>query len=144
MRTASLFVAVAVLASSSGCGEGSKRTEPGLYQFEEKTVWVRLTPQGRAFQCRVGDGRVYTARGTINPSNQIEWERYWGVEGLAYDGDSIVISGKGTFKLHPAALPVRPSCEAFLFDSGSVPASAPVEASLVGTWYPVDPPADAS
>ena len=104
------FILFSVLASAS---------EPsllpsifGLWQFEDKSVWIQIDEKGAAYQCRIGtEGTVFSASGTFVSPNSIEWQNIWGAETVTMTSDTMTLKGRfGESKHHRASKPMSPAC----------------------------------
>ena len=66
----------------------------GLWKFENRAVWIKLSVDGSAFQCRIdSDGTVHAAHGRFNLPNHIVWDRYWNTETLKWAEGTLTIRG---------------------------------------------------
>lgn len=109
---------MAVLGASvcalAACAASPKidRSLVGDWQYVRTSAWVRITPDGRAFQCRQGrSGAVFRSVGRVQGAT-IEWEQIWGTDELQRRGESIVLEGTyGTFSFGKALDPMPPACE---------------------------------
>ena len=81
----------------------------GLWKFENRAVWIKISDDGSAFQCRMDrDGTLLTARGRFNAPDQIAWDRYWNTETLEYAEGTLTIEGTTTYGNRPESFsPVR-------------------------------------
>ncbi len=73
----------------------------GLYQFEKNSVWIRITKEGNAYQCRIGSGQVYRSEGILKIGDEIHWTDHRGIDKLSREGTSILLAGKyGKWSYH--------------------------------------------
>jgi hypothetical protein len=86
----------------------------GLWQFPDRTVWIKITEEGQAFQCRIDkDGTVYRSAGTIIGGDQIYWQENWGIDSITREANRIALDGKyGKFEYEFTDIPMDPACEA--------------------------------
>jgi hypothetical protein len=70
----------------------------GLWKFENRAVWINISDDGSAFQCRIDrDGTVLAARGRFSPPDGIAWDKYWNTETLEYAEGTLTIEGTTTY-----------------------------------------------
>lgn len=106
----------AILALA-GCAGSAKSKVPanliGDWQFVRTSAWVRIAPDGRAFQCRHGrSGQLFRAVGRLNGS-RITWEQVWEPDEVARRGDAVVLAGPyGSFTFGRPLDPLPAICEA--------------------------------
>ena len=86
----------------------------GLWKYPDRWVWVKITEDGQAFQCRIAkDGTVYRSEGTLIESNQIQWQEIWGVDSITREANHIALNGKyGKFEYEFTDIEMDPACEA--------------------------------
>src|SRR5512134_246661 len=85
----------AAIMALAGCASGSKPKVPaelvGDWQYIRTAAWVRIAPDGRAFQCRHGrSGSLFRAVGRLQRS-VIEWEQIWEPDHVARRGEVLVL-----------------------------------------------------
>jgi hypothetical protein len=111
-----LFLAVLllVLAPASWIrSEEDSKSVVGSWEFPGRLVWVKILPDGRAFQCRIDQhGQVFSSKGKLTSDQHVIWEEYWGTEAVARDGEAITLAGKYTFRYPRATSEMRPACSA--------------------------------
>ena len=101
----------------AGCATASKPKVPadlvGDWQYIRTAAWVRIVPDGRAFQCRHGrSGSLFRAVGRLQRS-VIEWEQIWEPDHVARRGEMLVLSGPyGSFVFGRPLDPLPAICEA--------------------------------
>jgi hypothetical protein len=100
------------LAVSCTAGPGEDTQLSGFWQFQDRGVWVRINPDGTAFQCRIApDKSVIRSHGHLVGTTLIEWEQEWDPDKISLHRGSIVLEGKfGTFTFDPATNPMDESC----------------------------------
>ena len=102
-----------LVSSFAFAGEPSLLTSiSGLWQFEEKNVWIQIDEKGAAYQCRIGrEGTVFSASGSFVSPNSIEWQNIWGTESVTMTSGALILKGRfGEFKHHRASTPMSPAC----------------------------------
>jgi hypothetical protein len=67
----------------------------GLWQFQDKAVWIDLRQDGWAFECRMGRGQVFASKGTFKQPYSIVWDKYWGTEPLDYSDETLFVNSRG-------------------------------------------------
>jgi uncharacterized protein (DUF2147 family) len=84
----------------------------GLWQYPDRWVWIKITPEGQAFQCRIATDRtVYHSQGVLVEGDQVIWDEIWGVDSIRKEADNIILDGKyGEFEYVPAAEEMDPIC----------------------------------
>jgi len=85
----------------------------GMWKYHDRWVWIKITPQGQVFQCRIApDGTVYKSEGRLVEGDQIVWEEIWGVDIIAREADSITLDGEyGKFEYELTDEEMDPACE---------------------------------
>ncbi len=85
----------------------------GLWQYPDRWVWIKITPQGQAFQCRIAKDRtVFRSEGTLIEGDKIIWQEIWGVDSIRRDANSIILNGKyGEFEYELTDNEMDPACE---------------------------------
>ena len=111
------FILLAAVFSACATSSRLSRTEidavAGSWQFPDRWVWIKILPDGRAFQCRIDPkGEVFRSEGRLLGGGRIEWRENWGVETIARDGDAIVLTGKLSFRYPRAQSEMRSPCNA--------------------------------
>jgi hypothetical protein len=84
LKAAAVLLGVALLA----CAPSQPSPEPGLsdpqlagiWQFPGSGVWIRIWPDGRAFQCRTPPSGVPIASGGIVRGRVVFWDEWWPVQ----------------------------------------------------------------
>jgi hypothetical protein len=85
----------------------------GFWQFPDRWVWIKVLPDGRAFQCRIDPaGEIFRSEGVLTSDGKIKWQDNWGTETIVRDGDGLKLTGKRTYRYLPAKTEMRPSCNA--------------------------------
>ena len=70
------------------------RDYAGLWTYPGTMVWIKVLPDGRAFQCRIaGEGSVLRSEGVFR-NGQIEWQRLWGTETITRQQATITLCGR--------------------------------------------------
>jgi hypothetical protein len=84
----------------------------GLWQFEDKNVWIQIDEKGAAYQCRIGrEGTVFSASGIFVSPNSIEWQNIWGTDTVTLTSGTMTLKGRfGEFKHHRSSKPISPAC----------------------------------
>jgi hypothetical protein len=84
----------------------------GLWQFEDKNVWIQIDEKGVAYQCRIGrEGTVFSASGIFVSPNSIAWKNIWGTDTVSLTSGTMTLKGRfGEFKHHRASTPLSPAC----------------------------------
>lgn len=84
----------------------------GLWQFEEKNVWIQIDEKGAAYQCRIGrEGTVFSGSGIVVFPNSIEWQNIWGTDTVTLTSGTMALKGRfGELKHHRASQPMSPAC----------------------------------
>ena len=84
----------------------------GLWQFEDKNVWIQIDEKGAAYQCRIGrEGTVFSASGVFVSPNSIEWQNIWGIDTVSLTSGTMTLKGRfGEFKHHRASTPLSQAC----------------------------------
>jgi hypothetical protein len=106
----------AAIMALAGCATASKPKVPpelvGDWQYIRTAAWVRIAPDGRAFQCRHGrSGSLFRAVGRLQRS-VIEWEQIWEPDHVARRGEVLVLSGPyGSFVFGRPLDPLPAICE---------------------------------
>jgi len=68
----------------------------GVWEFDHKAQWIKITEAGQAFQCRIDqEGTVFRSEGVLIKGNQIVWQDIWGVYSIQRDPLSIVVNSNG-------------------------------------------------
>jgi hypothetical protein len=103
-----------ILFSTLACAKESSllTSISGLWQFEDKNVWVLIDEKGAAYQCRIGrEGTVFSASGVFVSPNSIEWQNIWGTETVSFTSGTMTLKGRfGEAKHHRASAPLSPAC----------------------------------
>jgi len=103
-----------ILFSTLACAKESSllTSISGLWQFEDKDVWIQIDEKGAAYQCRIGrEGTVFSASGTFVSPNSIEWQNIWGTDTLTFTSGTMTLKGRfGEFRQHRASKPMSPAC----------------------------------
>jgi hypothetical protein len=109
----------AVLLLFMGVAHGQEPSVPasiaGLWQFGEHTVWIRIDPNGTAYQCRIAPGgTVYTSEGTFAPPSSIRWRQIWGTDQISNpQAGTLILKGPyGSFEYHATSRPMYGACAA--------------------------------
>jgi hypothetical protein len=86
----------------------------GLWKYPTTSVWIKITEEGHAFQCRIDkDGTVYRSEGTLVDEDQIVWQEIWGVDVITREANRITLDGKyGKFEYEFTDIEMDPACEA--------------------------------
>jgi len=104
-----------VVCAGAGCASRPPAAAAlvGDWQFNPRHVWIRIAPDGRAFQCREGrSGMLFRAVGRVQGST-IAWEQEWEPDSVVRRGDAIVLSGPyGSFVFGKPQDPLPALCEA--------------------------------
>jgi hypothetical protein len=84
----------------------------GLWQFEEKNVWIQIDEKGAAYQCRIGrEGTVFSSSGTFVSPNSVQWQNIWGADTVTLTSGTMILKGRfGEFKHHRASESMNPAC----------------------------------
>lgn len=112
MRLASLCL----LLAFSGLVRAAEPVTPswmvGLWQFGDRTVWIKIDPDGSALQCRIAPGgTVFKSEGRYGAPQSIRWKTIWGTDQVTKQEDQLVLSGKwGSFPHHRAIVRMSPRC----------------------------------
>lgn len=107
----------AAMLALAACASSPKSKVPaeliGDWQFVRTSAWVRIAPDGRAFQCRHGrSGKLFRAVGRLNGS-VIAWEQVWEPDEVARRGDALMLTGPyGSFLFGRPLDPLPAICEA--------------------------------
>jgi hypothetical protein len=75
----------------------SNSTNPyvGLWKYPEHAVWIKILPDGRAFQCRISQsGRAIRSEGVLQPEGRIQWQEIWGTDIITRTTTGITVVGK--------------------------------------------------
>lgn len=76
-----IYIGITTLLLSSCSSVKSTIANPemiGLWQYQDKEMWIQIDKRGRVFQCRIGFSReTFTSKGKLNTDNAIEWENIW-------------------------------------------------------------------
>jgi hypothetical protein len=104
-----------ILFSTLACAKESSSlltSISGLWQFEDKNVWVLIDEKGVAYQCRIGrEGTVFSASGVFVSPNSIEWQNIWGTETVIFTSGTMTLKGRfGEAEHHRASTPLSPAC----------------------------------
>jgi hypothetical protein len=86
----------------------------GLWKYPDRFVWIKITEEGRAFQCRIAkDGTVFRSEGTLLEGDKILWQDIWGVDSITREANHIALDGKyGKFEYEFSDIEMDPACEA--------------------------------
>src|SRR6185295_19466128 len=86
----------------------------GLWKLPDRSVWIKITEEGQAFQCRIAkDGTVYRSEGTLLEGDQIHWQEIWGVDSITRAANRIALDGKyGKFEYEFTDIEMDSACEA--------------------------------
>jgi hypothetical protein len=112
-RCAWLCAALLALAGCAGSGRPKVPAElTGDWQYIRTAAWVRISPDGRVFQCRHGrSGALFRAVGRLNRS-VVEWEQVWEPDQVARRGEALVLTGPyGSFVFGRPLDPLPAICE---------------------------------
>jgi hypothetical protein len=98
----------------------------GLWKFGDRAVWIKISDDGSAFQCRIDrDGTVLTARGRFSAPYHIAWDQYWNTETLEYAEGTLTIEGTTSYGNRPESFspvrspaPMAPACVSAERDGG--------------------------
>jgi len=84
----------------------------GLWQFEDKNVWIQIDERGASYQCRIGrEGTVFSGSGIFVSPNSIKWQNIWGTDTVTLTSGTMTLKGRfGEFKHHRASQPMSPAC----------------------------------
>jgi hypothetical protein len=84
----------------------------GLWQFPDRTVWVRIAANGETFQCRVAPkGTIYRSEGKFVTSDTIQWRREtWGIDRVSLRDGGMTLSGKWEFTYQRSVDPMDGRC----------------------------------
>jgi uncharacterized protein (DUF2147 family) len=111
--TATAPVATVTAASITTAGAPVQDSDfVGLWQYPDRWVWIEITPEGQAFQCRIATDRtVYRSQGVLAQGDRIIWEEVWGVDSIRKEAGNIVLDGQyGEFEYVPTAEKMDPVC----------------------------------
>jgi outer membrane biogenesis lipoprotein LolB len=102
-----LLVSCASLPRPQSAGEIS-----GLWQFPDIQVWIQISSDGSAFQCRVAqDDELIVSKGRFDNAGSIVWEQHWGTDRVYIVPGSIVLRGiYGKFTYITATSPLSDGC----------------------------------
>lgn len=101
----------------------------GLWKFEDKSVWIRILEDGRAFQCRIApDDTVSASEGRFR-EGRIEWQEIWSPDTLSLTEEGLSVVGNGDVEGYTytrAAGELDDACEAeeSMADNGDAPPSS--------------------
>ena len=102
--------ALAVLcASSSAAAQG----HAGLWRYKDRGVWIQITVDGKAFQCRVDKDEVttFTSEGKVS-GDEIHWNKIWGNNPFAIVGGVLFIEASGRrLEFAPARVAMSSLCK---------------------------------
>lgn len=73
----------------------------GFWQYPNRAVWIHITEDQRAFQCRISkDDTVYKSVGALENGQKIVWKELWGTDQVNLSDGRISLKGKsGKFSL---------------------------------------------
>jgi len=85
----------------------------GYWQFPERSVWILIMEDQRAFQCRIGDGRVYSGIGEYRSPGLLVWARKtWGIDNVYASNTGLRLQGpNGVFDYIPITHPMGTECQ---------------------------------
>jgi hypothetical protein len=90
------------------------KTVSGLWQFEDRLVWIRIDADGGAYQCRVATRSplvTFTSKGVFQSPDRIAWAQHWGTERIEHRPGTLTVHSKGgTFTFVPAKVQMAPEC----------------------------------
>jgi hypothetical protein len=85
----------------------------GLWQFPDRWVWIKILPDGRAFQCRIDPvGEVFRSEGIVTSDGKINWRENWGTEIVTRIGEGITLTGKRRIRYIRSKTEMKPACNA--------------------------------
>ena len=106
---------VALAGALAGCASARATTESlaGDWQFIRTSAWIRIAPDGRAFQCRQGrSGALFRSLGRLQGAT-ITWQQEWEPDTVVRRGDALVLTGPhGSFSFGKPIDPLPVLCEA--------------------------------
>ena len=85
----------------------------GLWQYPDRWVWIKITSQGQAFQCRIDKDRtLFRSEGILVEGDQIIWQENWGVDSITRKANHIILDGKyGIFEYELTDIEMDAACE---------------------------------
>ena len=108
-----LFSVLAVLCLAAGCSSAGVRIQgtTGLWQFQDRQVWVKVDADGSVFQCRVAPNhQIIQSRGKLT-GRTIVWEQEWAPDTVSFGKGSLTLQGQyGTFEFQPACAAMSAEC----------------------------------
>jgi len=114
MKHAATILGLALIAASFSC-RASRNTKAnpyaGLWKYPETAAWVKILPDGRAFQCRIAaTGKVFRSEGILTGSH-IDWQDLWGRDVITRNSSGITFRGPyETSTLVPAEADMDAAC----------------------------------
>jgi hypothetical protein len=91
------------------------KTIAGLWQFEERLVWIRIDADGAAYQCRIASRSplvTFTSRGVFQSPDRIAWAQHWGIERIEHRPGTLTVHSKGgAFTYQVAKDQMAPECK---------------------------------
>jgi hypothetical protein len=102
--------------SLSLCGHAAASTvlegAVGLWQFPDRGVWVQVSADGSAFQCRYApSGRLFISKGKFVSPHSIKWQEIWDTDEVSLANGFLTLSGKwGKFSYGKAKDPLYEKC----------------------------------
>jgi hypothetical protein len=86
----------------------------GVWQYPDAGVWIKIQPDGRAFQCRIDkNGNAVRSEGKLVYGDRIEWQSHWWTDKITLNGSKLVLENRyGTFEFFPAVEEMSKACEA--------------------------------
>lgn len=109
-----LFVLL-ILVLLSSCNRETWNPSPeliGTWKFPGTMVWVQISKDGTAFQCRISKGQdILKSPGKVD-NYTIYWEEKWFTDIAEVTGDVLSLDGEyGKFNYHKTSEEMSPKCE---------------------------------
>lgn len=110
---AALLSALGVALAGCAGAPATPESLAGDWQFIRKSVWIRIMPDGRTFQCREGrSGALFRSVGRLQGA-RITWQQEWEPDTVDLRGGWLVLTGpNGSFSFGKPIDPLPALCEA--------------------------------
>ncbi len=111
-----LLAGITVLLLAGCASTNSTVTDPeiiGLWQYQDKEIWIQIDGRGRVFQCRIGFVQeTFTSTGALLEDNVIKWEKIWEPSSIRMDENSLLVDDLfGELRFEKTEFPIDDVCE---------------------------------
>lgn len=84
----------------------------GYWQYPDRLVWIHISENDEAFQCRIApSNKIFKSKGILKDNKEIVWEEIWGTDTITLKEDKITLQSKiGKFSYIKVDEVSDPSC----------------------------------